>query len=88
MVDGLYFGRVQRPLKRAGHSCCKPNNECAHDGQAVTHCFEAEDGTLWTGASNYLSNVDFCPFCGFEAKRTARLRISDDAVKGNRPDEI
>ena len=37
-------------------------------GEAVTYCAEREDGTLWAGNSEYGSQVNFCPACGFQAK--------------------
>lgn len=38
-------------------------------GEAVTSCYELEDGSLWVGNGEYGSRVNFCPFCGFKAKR-------------------
>ena len=37
-------------------------------GAAIDICTEHEDGTLWCGNSEYGSQVNFCPYCGFEAR--------------------
>lgn len=39
-------------------------------GPAVTECHESEDGTLWVGNCEYGTQVNFCPFCGYEAQTT------------------
>jgi hypothetical protein len=38
-------------------------------GEAITYCEELEDGTLWVGNGEYDSQVNFCPNCGYEAKK-------------------
>ena len=37
-------------------------------GSAVDDCVERDDGSLWVSNGEYGSRVNFCPFCGFEAK--------------------
>ena len=37
-------------------------------GDAISHCDERDDGTLWVNNSEYGTQVNFCPSCGFEAK--------------------
>jgi Protein of unknown function (DUF551) len=36
--------------------------------EAVTECAEDKAGTLWVSNGEYDSQVNFCPFCGYEAK--------------------
>jgi hypothetical protein len=45
-------------------------------GQAVTHCEEEPNGTLWVQNGEFGSQVNFCPNCGFEARTKA---IPEDA---------
>ncbi len=37
-------------------------------GPAIDECREDEDGRLWAFNSEYETQVNFCPFCGHEAK--------------------
>jgi hypothetical protein len=37
-------------------------------GMAITLCEEDTKGRLWVGNEEYMSQVNFCPFCGEEAK--------------------
>ncbi len=37
-------------------------------GGAIGKCTEYADGTLWVDNGEYGSQVNFCPFCGYEAK--------------------
>jgi hypothetical protein len=37
-------------------------------GDAITEIDEHDDGTLWAGNGEYGTQVNFCPFCGYEAK--------------------
>ena len=51
------------------HNCEAPRE--AKDyiyGQAITQCVELEDGTLTVDNDEYGSQVNFCPYCGYEAK--------------------
>lgn len=36
-------------------------------GNSITYCYEDKDSSLWTGNEEYESQVNFCPFCGYEA---------------------
>lgn len=38
-------------------------------GSAITYCKETEEGILYVSNNEYTSQVNFCPFCGYEAKR-------------------
>lgn len=38
-------------------------------GVAVDHCFEGENGELWVGNGEYATQVNFCPKCGYKAKK-------------------
>jgi hypothetical protein len=37
-------------------------------GAAVTKCYEDEQGFLWVTNDEYGTRVNFCPFCGYQAK--------------------
>ena len=37
-------------------------------GSAINVCVEHEDGTLVVDNGEYGSQVNFCPYCGYEAK--------------------
>ena len=37
-------------------------------GVAIYQCTELEDGTLMVDNDEYGSQVDYCPYCGYEAK--------------------
>jgi len=47
----------------------------SHDmyGCAISFCHEEADGTLWAGHSEYVTQVFFCPKCGYEAKNKDTL---------------
>lgn len=36
-------------------------------GPSILHCTADEEGRLWAGNDEYLSQVSFCPFCGKKA---------------------
>lgn len=38
-------------------------------GQAIDECQEDADGFLFVSNGEYGSQVNFCPICGYEAKR-------------------
>ncbi len=38
-------------------------------GSAIDNCCENETGELWVGNGEYASQVNFCPYCGFKAKK-------------------
>ncbi len=40
-------------------------------GHAIDGCKEDEYGFLWAGNGEYETMVNFCPFCGYKAKRSA-----------------
>lgn len=37
-------------------------------GPAIDECFEDSDGLLFVSNGEYGSQVNFCPWCGYEAK--------------------
>ena len=37
-------------------------------GTAISLCFEDSDGLLWADNNEYRNQVNFCPFCSYEAK--------------------
>ena len=39
---------------------------------AIEVCYEDLDGTLWAANSEYVSQVNYCPCCGFRAKVPAQ----------------
>lgn len=43
-------------------------------GEAIDFCGEKDDGTLWVSNSEYSSQVNFCPYCGYEAKVKAEIK--------------
>lgn len=49
------------------HDHTEYTQSAAH-GSAVTSCYELDDGTLWISNDEYASQVNFCPFCGYQAK--------------------
>ena len=53
-----------------GHACHGETPTLRY-GSAIESCAEHKDGTLWAGHSEYLSQVSFCPYCGFKAKAPA-----------------
>lgn len=45
---------------------------CYQCGPAIHYCKEDEEyGFLWAGNGEYETMVNFCPFCGYKAKRPA-----------------
>jgi hypothetical protein len=47
---------------------CHGNLPTGWWGAAVTDCWEETSGELWVSNDEYASCVNYCPFCGFEAK--------------------
>jgi len=58
----------RRKMQNNLHECKTPGWFFAGDAEAITRCFEKSDGTLWVENGEYRSQVNFCPFCGYEAK--------------------
>lgn len=48
--------------------CCEVNAQSDGYGSAVDRCKEKENGQLWVENSEYATQVNFCPFCGYKAK--------------------
>lgn len=52
------------------HRCNLPEmKERTGYGAAVTYCQEYPDGTLDVSNDEYGSRVNYCPVCGFKAKK-------------------
>lgn len=63
LIEVLYERRLHR---------CHPGEQGAAFpwtgvSAAVTHCEENEDGQLWVEGGQRSNQVNFCPFCGYEA---------------------
>jgi hypothetical protein len=49
-------------------------HECSGDlpdavyGPAIYMCEEDDEGKLWVTNGEYASQVNYCPYCGYEAK--------------------
>lgn len=51
------------------HNCKLPKEAKVHSwGAAVTTCYENNNGVLFVDNDEYQNQVNFCPFCGYEAK--------------------
>lgn len=42
-------------------------------GHAIDTCVETSDNRLWVTNGEYLSQVNYCPYCGFAATVPANL---------------
>lgn len=47
---------------------CEMDEKSHLHGPAIDCCFEDIDGFLFVSNGEYGSQVNFCPFCGYEAK--------------------
>lgn len=45
------------------------NGKKVNHGEAVHTCYEKESGYLVVCNSEYLNDVNYCPFCGYKAKK-------------------
>jgi hypothetical protein len=52
-------------------------------GEAVDGCYEEDNGTLWVENGEYMSQVNFCPYCGYKAKVEA-VGIGSQSVESKR----
>jgi len=43
-------------------------------GAAVIDCKEHDDGHLYVDNSEYGNRVNYCPFCGFKAKKQMKMK--------------
>ncbi|MDA3832434.1 MAG: hypothetical protein PF495_03470 [Spirochaetales bacterium] len=50
------------------HICEDTVGENQGYGSAIDRCSEYPDGSFWVDNGEYASRVNFCPFCGKEAK--------------------
>ncbi len=58
------------PDKATLHRCdMKDAYPEAGYGAAVTTCMEYKDGTLWVDNLEYGTQVNYCPACGFKARK-------------------
>lgn len=42
-------------------------------GAAINSVDEMEDGALWIGNGEYGSQINFCPVCGYKAKKEVEI---------------
>ena len=56
--------------KDHGHRCEGSLPESAY-GAAITYCYEDVGGKFWITNEEYASQVNFCPYCGAQAKEKA-----------------
>ena len=56
-------------MKRKGLHYCDSGISPLEDS-AVSTCSEDEEGLLLVNGSEYGSYVNYCPICGYKAKRT------------------
>jgi len=42
-------------------------------GAAITECTEDARGRLWCSNDEYMTRVNFCPFCGYKAPRQVEI---------------
>ena len=61
------------------HKCIGDLPDSAY-GDAITECYEEDNGKLWAGNGEYNSQVNFCPYCGYKAKKQVTL-TSDGKAK-------
>lgn len=51
------------------HECKAAKAPYKGHGPAIEICEESPEGELWVSNSEYATQVNFCPFCGYEAKK-------------------
>lgn len=51
--------------------------QCKDNGPAVVACTEDNEGRLWCGNSEYTTQANFCPFCGYKAPQQVE---TDDSI--------
>ena len=49
------------------HNCSILTKYSGH-GEAIDFCMEAKNGSLWVGNGEYMSQVNYCPYCGYKSK--------------------
>jgi hypothetical protein len=42
-------------------------------GSAIENCEERENGELWVDNNEYASQVNYCPYCGYKAKKQVEV---------------
>lgn len=58
--------------------CCEGNTPSQSYGYAITSCSEDENGKLWATNDEYVSQVAFCPYCGFKATVAPEVTFASD----------
>jgi len=48
---------------------CKLKTPFDAYGDAISYCYEKLDGTLWISNIEYASQINYCPYCGYKAKK-------------------
>jgi hypothetical protein len=56
---------------------CKLSSPSDGYGEAITEVFEDETG-LWAGNGEYGSQVNYCPVCGYKAKKQVTAAHLED----------
>ena len=52
---------------------CRLRGAYGEYGSALTECFEKDDGALWVTNEEFFSSVNFCPQCGYMAKKLQEM---------------
>lgn len=60
-------GKKMKDVKEP-HHCEQGEGYPPLSGDPVEKCYEDDEGKLWIETVDYVSRVNFCPFCGYEAK--------------------
>lgn len=56
------------------HKCENYSAPSSGYGSAIDYCYERENGELWVTNEEYASQVNFCPYCGYKAKKQVKLK--------------
>ena len=68
-VKDNMFKKIPNPnISNIKHYCEVPFKYHLR-GSAIDDCYEDEDGFLFVSNPEYGSQVNFCPVCGYEAKK-------------------
>lgn len=75
--DGIYLSKEEVkevfslfPEEKRHHCTQTPSTQNVIP--AIYGCYESQEGRLTVYNKKYENNVDFCPYCGFKAKKAAR----------------
>jgi hypothetical protein len=65
---------VYKELMKNLHDCHHPYFPFDAHGHAVEYCLESIEGELWVDNGEYSTRVNYCPFCGYKAKKQVELK--------------